>query len=206
MNSEEIPPWAHSSPPPPPTGIWKKRLDASKSEWPTTEQIAHLAASLAQAFPQVKPEALAEKALDLWFAARDLMIHINNDPLGDLERRLTRDIDVSKLCGPQIPEPKEWPAKFDLALRFIVGNRVRLPERHKQFRDYLAACAPNAEEQFATLKAKGFLTRAYRSHFSEFKTWRKNDLRQKHHLRAVKAAKASAAVRTPKKRKRKKGV
>lgn len=205
MNSEEIPPWAHSSPPPPPTGIWKKRLDASKSEWPTTEQIAHLAASLAQAFPQVKPEALAEKALDLWFAARDLITRISNDPLGDLESRLTRDIDLSQSFQPQIPEPKEYPAKFDLALQLIVGKRVRLPERHKQFRAYLAACDPKAEEQFAKLKANGFLTRAYRRHFSEFKTWRENDLRQKHHVRAVKAAKASAAVRKLKKRKRKKG-
>ncbi len=202
MNTEEIPPWGHSSPPP--TGIWKERLDASKNEWPTTEQIAHLAASLAQAFPQVKPEALAEKALDLWFAARDLMIHINEDPLGDLESRLTRDIDLSQSFGPQIPEPKEWPAKFDLALRLIVGNRVRLRERHKQFQAYLAACAPDAEAQFETLNANGFFTRAYRRHFREFKEWRENDRRQKSHVRAVKAAKASAAVRKPKKRKRKK--
>lgn len=173
------------SSPPLPAATWEERLKTVHDSWPTVEQIAQLAATLANAFPAAKPDALADKALSLWQAANRRIIRLIED---------SREYERASLSWAdddyaQIPKPPSYPTQFDLALRLMVGKKTRLPDRHRKFRDYLKEGDPeNWEKEFAKLKQHGFGERDFRVHFVLFESWRKLSEKLMRKTRARKAA------------------
>ena len=181
---------ALSTPPPSPTPTekWTARFKATQEAWPTVEQIAHLAASLAQAYPKAKPDALADKALSLWRAGQAAMVR-HSEEMADEEEQCA----MNEFNCYQSPLPK-FPLAFDKALRLIVGKIPRLPKRHKKFRDYLSECFPNRENLFAILKKDGFNEEGYLYCLEKFPRWREKSDKA---MREARAKKAAAALHHP---------
>lgn len=157
---------ALSTPPPPPTPTekWTARFKAIQEAWPTVEQIAHLAASLAQAYPKAKPDALANKALSFWRAGQAAMHRYIEEVEDNEEQCALMEWDNS--------EPLRFPLEFESALRKIVGKKPRLPERHAKFRAYLSELLPPDENRFARLKKDGFDKETYHHYLENFPVWR----------------------------------
>ena len=131
------------------------------------EQIAHLAAALARSFPDASSTYLADKAIELWRAAklRAVQFACESMALEEAERFAWSQRDQS-----HIPKPAEYPADFDVALRLIVGPETRsVPDRHKKFRDYLSEVGFH-KDTFASLKATGFDEHDYHSHLEQLRT------------------------------------
>ena len=131
------------------------------------EQIAHLAAALARAFPDANSTYLADKAIELWREAQQRVVQFACE---SMEREKDELFAWSQRDQSHIPKPAEYPADFEKALRLIVGPETKsVPDRHKKFRDYLSEVGFH-KDTFASLKATGFDEHDYHSHLEQLRT------------------------------------
>ena len=149
----------------------------------TVGQIAQLAATLSHAHPKNTAVQLTEKALKLWQSSRTLLYTSTRDEFHNAEFATLQDDNMDF-----IPRCKRYPVPFDEALRVIVGAKTRLPNRHKQFRDFLKE--DSEENRFAELKEKGFSYGDFENNYLGFMVWSQNRTRKINSERAKKAAAA----------------
>lgn len=149
----------------------------------TVGLIAQLAATLSHAHPKNTAIELTEKALKLWQSSRTLLYTTTRDDFQHAEMSALQDDGADF-----IPRCKRYPVPFDEALRVIVGAKTRLPNRHKQFRDFLKE--DSEEKHFAELKEKGFSHEDFENNFLNFMMWSQKRTRKINYERAKKAAAA----------------
>ena len=149
----------------------------------TVGQIAQLAATLSHAHPKNTAIQLTEKALKLWETSKTLLYTTTRDDFHDAEMSALQDDNMEF-----VPRCKRYPVPFDEALRVIVGAKTRLPNRHKQFRDFLKE--DSEEKHFAELKEKGFSHGDFENNYLSFMVWSQKRTRKINYERAKKAAAA----------------
>lgn len=149
----------------------------------TVGLIAQLAATLSHAHPKNTALQLTEKALKLWETSKSLLSMATREAFQDAEMSALQDDNMDF-----VPRCKRYPVPFDEALRLIVGAKTRLPNRHKQFRDFLKE--DSKENRFAELKEKGFSYGDFENNYLGFMVWSQNRTRKINSERAKKAAAA----------------
>ena len=195
MNMKETLFTDNPSPPITPAATWDARLKITRKAWPSVEQIAHLAAALARAFPDANSTYLADKAIELWREAQQRVVQFACE---SMEREEDELFAWSQRDQSHIPKPAEYPADFEKALRLIVGPETKsVPDRHKKFRDYLSEVGFH-KDTFASLKANGFEERDYILNFEQFRKWSEKNKKKIDAERAKRAA----AVRWQKNKKK----
>ena len=122
----------------------------------------------------------------------DLQIKLAEIP----DENISESIDTFENIFIWALQNEKFPIEFDKALKFIIGKKIRKPDRYAQFRAFMRALIKDptmeeekrvaiAEKRFIELKEQGFSTESFEKAGKMFDAWKATQASQKAHSAAM---------------------
>lgn len=191
----------------------KRKRDAYN--WPTVAELAHLAAMMGREGKPRDAKALAAEASAIWWGCTDQLQREIQHRIQEVKDHWDTGFEPEWVRQEWQEEQSKRPrfangrAKFDDVLTGLMGKKIRLSDRYKAFREFLAAevqkqfrlrdtkkIANCVEESMVALRKGGFTEAEYNEAEGQFREWTAQ--------RRKAQAKAAAAKRWAEEKKRKK--